>query len=424
MGSPRDAALERACAIVARKDVQPLRRALFARKAQRDAAIRAALAVWARLPTREARVAFVSLYGAHAHAQVRWPARDALVLAVHAYRNEERQLRALAALDPRLDVASITLATPRASALARGALAIRRARSVLASYADGDFLVAARVAATAGSFLRMDEALARSTARAVWVSSDGNPYAVALARAAASRGIRTCFVTHGHVAEGPEPLDFDLAILDGEVVREVYARSGPIRGRVVLRGTEGAARPMCVTRLEGGIETLGVLASILVDYARLGDTIRRLRESLRPRRVLLRLHPNLEMRDPHWRRALASPDVVVSDGGRTLEEDLDASDLVVAGNSSVHLGALKRGVPSAYDPRLDDAPDDYYRFVEMGIVPRLASELSPSASCASLRAFFEDPQWAARFARFDAGYLDPEARAREVREALRELVRA
>ena len=63
-------------------------------------------------------------------------------------------------------------------------------------------------------------------------------------------------MTHGHVAEGPPALDFDLCLLDGPVVRDVYARAGPIRGRVTFKGSEGTVRRMDASRLRRGVKTL------------------------------------------------------------------------------------------------------------------------------------------------------------------------
>lgn len=417
------AALERACGIVALKDTQPLRRALFRRKTERSVAVQAALATWRVLGTGRRARAFVGAYGAQSFWGVRAPERDASVWTLAQYANERRQLEALEALVPEQDVARLelepALIVPRAD---RPSIAMRRvARALLADYvARGDFLVAARVASTLGYFLRMFPMLARSRARAVWVSSDANPYAVALTAAARAHGLRTCFVTHGHVAEGPPALDFDLAIVDGPAVRDVYARAGTIRAHVVFRGSEGEVRPMQTAELRRHVETLGVFTSILVSWPAVGRAIARLRAVHAPRRVLLRLHPNREMRDRDWAAHLDLSGVEVSDGDRSIEEDASRCALVAAGSSSVHLSVLKLGVPSLYVRDLDELDDDYYRFVQLGILPR-ATDAGPSRE--QIAAFYEDTGWPARFAHFDAAYPDRQAACdADVRRALLALV--
>lgn len=416
-----DPELSRACEIVAAKDSQPLRRALFAKLASRTPALRAALAAWEHLGTGRRAAAFVSPLALACWLEVPAPKRDADLLAAWKYENERRQIAALAALAPALTIESLAL-RPGAAAGALGTPSWEpRADWALlrAHCAGGDFLVAARVACTIGYYRRMLPLLARSRARAVIVSSDANPYAMALVAAARRLGKRTCFVTHGHVAEGPPPLDFDLSLLDGPAARAVYERAGPVRGKVVFKGAEGAARPMDTSRLARGVRTLGVVLSILVDFRRVGRALDRLRAELRPERVVLRLHPNRTMRDPDWARHVDLTGVRVSDGARPLGEDAGACDLVVAGNTSAHLTVLKLGVPSAYLAGLDEMGDDYYGFLREGLVAPFTTDVR------ALAAFYDDPGWGARFARFDAGYPDRQAECdRRVAAALRALAGA
>lgn len=396
-----DRELERACAIVAFKDAQPLRRALFAKLASRRPMIRAALAVWERLGASPAATAFVSALAAKAFLEVRFPA-DGRVLAVSAYPNEARQFRALQALDPTLSIKAITLdpAAIRAGAPVPPLSDSSEAWSLVHRYArQGDFLVAARVASTVGYYLRMRRDLERSRARVVLVSSDTNPYAVALAGAARALRRKTCFVTHGHVAEGPPALDFDLSLLDGPAVLAVYERAGPVRGEVVYKGAEGATRPMDTSGLKRGVRTLGVFVSILVDWRRLGPRIAELRRVFRPESVLLRLHPNPDMRAGDWSDHVDLGGVQISEGDRAITDDAGLCDLVAAGNSSAHLSVLKYGVPTIYVPGLDEAGEDYYGFVSDGL-------LTASVEPREIAAFYEEPGWARRFARFDAGWPD------------------
>lgn len=417
-----DPALARACAIVAYKDAQPLRRALFARKAALSPAVRAVLATWARLRGTRAASAFVGAYGAKSFAEVRLPARDGALWSIAEYANEARQIDGLAALVPEIRIARVTLGLAGRGALrALRALDLAPARALLDRYVrEGDFLIAARVASTIGYYARILPALRRSRARAVVVSSDTNPSALALVYAAKHLGLRTCFVAHGHVAEGPPPLAFDLAILDGPAVRDVYARAGAIEGEVVYRGVEGRSLPLRTAALRRGVGTLGVFLSILFDPVALARRIAELRAALAPRGMLIRLHPNRQMRDPDWARGLDLDGVVVSDGARSIERDCAECDLVACGSSSAHLSALKLGVPTIYVPGLDDVADDYYAFVARGVVPRF--EAGSLADVGALASFFDDPAWGGRFRAFDAAYpsRQPECDA-DVRRALEAL---
>jgi hypothetical protein len=414
MSAAPDPALERACRIVAEKDAQPLRRALFARKAALTPAIRAALATWRRIEGTPAATAFVAAYGARAYADVRLPMHDGAIWTMHEYDNEARQLDALAALVPQIEMARVTIGARTVDVVPIGEL--RGALDLLDRYARrADFLIAARVAATIGYYLRLVPALARSRARAVIVSSDTNPSAVALVHAARRLDRRTCFVTHGFVAESPPALAFDLSILDGAAVRDVYTRAGAIDGEVVYRGVEGRSLPLRLAGMHDRGGTLGIFLSILFDPSSVARQIERLRSALHPDRLLVRLHPNRAMRDPRWSRALDLREVLVSDGARSIEQDCATCDLVACGSSSAHLSALKLGVPTIYAEGLDEVGDDYYGFVARRIVPRL----SPQTSRASIASFYAEPDWPGRFAYFDAAYPDRQRECdAEVRRAL------
>lgn len=417
-----DQHLLRACEIVAQKDTQPLRRALFEQLSSRTPALRAARAVWERLGPGGLGAAFVGTLALERVLEVRFPGQDADLLAVGKYENERRQFAALGALDPTLHVSAIALRPSINGGPPRlDASVLREGWSAIRDYANGgDFLVAARVAETVGYYLAMLPQLARHRAPAVLVSSDTNPYATAFVHAARRLGRKTCFVTHGHVAEGPPPLDFDVSLLDGPAVRDVYQRAGPIRGAVVFKGSEGVVAPMDASRLADGAKTLGVVLSILVDWRRVATLVRRLQTELRPKRTVVRLHPNRTLRDPRWAEAFDPATVRVSMGQNTLVDDVAGCQLVVAGNTSAHLTVLKAGIPTVYLPGVDEIGEDYYGFVRDGIV---AAANDGSIDIAEIRRFYDDPGWPARFARFDAGYPDRQAACdRAVVEALRGLV--
>lgn len=413
--------LSRACEIVARKDAQPLRRALFEQLSDRTRAVRAARTAWEHLGNGRRAAAFVSALAVKSYLEVRFPTEDADVLAIWKYENERRQIAALQALDPTLRIANIEIAPSIGLGNATPAGAPWAAAwEVLRTHASrGDFLIAARVAETVGYYLRMLAELARQPASAVLVSSDTNPYARALVHAARRLGKRTCFVTHGHVAEGPPPLDFDLSILDGDAVRDVYERAGPVRGAVVFKGSEGVARPMDTTRLADGTRTLGIVLSILVDWRNVGRLLTRWRDTLGPERIVLRLHPNVTMRDPRWADRIDLDRVHVSLGERPLAEDVLDCDLVLAGNTSAHLTVLKLGVPTAYVQELDEVGADYYGFVRDRIVAPVDAR---AIALPVIARFYSDPEWPSRFARYDAGYPDSQRACDEaVIRALHEL---
>jgi hypothetical protein len=399
-------ALARGLGAVIDKDSTPYRQSLFDRLTQQRPTIRFARAAHRRLPRLLAQ-RLPELYGWAAAATTAPPAGKGDIITAARYRNEQRQFS---------EVASASGLGRVPVPLGRDGLAAGSWRGMLGVLADSesrrrmrrevgrqdDFLVACRVAETVGCWLRLRGRLAKSGARIALVSSDTNPYAVALMAAAREEGIAVVYINHGHLPAEVPPLDVDLAIFDGEALHDLYRRVGDCAAEVVYRGSEGRYRPMRTGGLSGS-PRIGVFCSLSVDWPVLGARIEELRRCLRARSLLIRLHPNRAMRDPAWRKHLRlRAGDEVSDGGTVLLEDAAACDLVVVGNSSSHLSVLKHGVPSLQVPGLDLIPHDQYGFVRDRIVLWTDSGDLPTA--AQIASFYDDPDWGRRFARYDAAY--------------------
>lgn len=422
-------ALARAVAVVAFKDAQPFRQSVFDYLAGHSRTVQLSRGLYRRLPLPASTV-MVGGYGILSFLAVRLPG-EGRVVAVGAYRNEHRQFdeleRILGERIGRVDLASAGALSPASWAalvrvLRRHGPLLRAAVEELgaADRAHRDFLVGARVAATTGHFLRFWDAWEQQPPAVVLVSSDSNPYAMGATEAAHARGIPTVYITHGHIPDGPPELDVDLSIVDGPAVLRVYDESQGRRGAAVFKGAEGAHRPLQTAGLRSGEPlTVGLFGSLIVDWDVLRDTLDRLVATLRPARLLLRLHPNQTIRDPRAlerlgldRPALAGV-VEVSDGATVLTDDAARCDLVVVGESSAHLTLLKFGVPTVHVPGLDLVPRDFYRFLVERMV--CAFDTVEAVDPLVVADFYEDPDWPRRFRGFDASYgrgsLDEEVRA-------------
>lgn len=421
-----------ACDVVVAKDRGAFRRAVFGDLVRQHVSVRAARAVYGALGAGWPRTLFVAAYGLASFVSAALPRTRRPVVAVAAYANERRQIDDVARwiggdLVARSDLGPRAAASPRSwTALARALASPERLGSflrVVRRYDRGDFLTACRAASTAGYYLRFERELPETGARAVLVSSDSNPYAMALIAAARRHGAKTLYVNHGHVPDGPPRLDFDLSLLDGPALLDVYRRSAGASGRVVFKGVEGEYRRLDTKALRSGAPLrLGIFTSLIVDWEAFGRRFAELQRALRPARVLLRLHPNDVIRD---RRALAHvgawANLDVSLGERVLTHDAARCDLVLVGNSSCHLTVLKYGVPSAYVRDLDIVPHDFYGFLRQRIVP--AFDHPDDVDVARIADFYEDADWVRRFRELDATYgEDPEEVHRRVARAVREVV--
>lgn len=428
--------LRRALDVVAFKDAQPFRQKVFDYLSGHRGSVRLARRGYEALragPLADLPLStlFVGAYGLRAFLCLELPRGHRLV-ALGEYRNEERQFHWLEEVlgEPigRARVDSALLWSPASLRALRRLLEQDRALLVLAATEvraldrrHGDFLVGARVAAAAGVYLRTTQALREHDLVAVLVSSDSNPLAMGAAWAARDEGRRTLYVNHGHIPADPPHLDFDLSILDGPALLQVYQDSQGQRGAVVYKGAEGEVRPMHTRGLRADRPlVLGIFMSLIVDWAAFASLFEAIRRVLRPERIILRLHPNETIRDPHALDHLDLDEhVEISLGEAVLTVEAARCDLVLVGNSSAHLTLLRYGVPTAYLPGLDIVPHDFYRFLELGIVP--AFERVEDVDRHAIAAFFEDPAWVERFRHFDPSYPDGSC-APAVRRAMLEVL--
>ena len=407
--------LLRTLKIVAAKDSGAFRQAVFADLAKHNRAVQAALFVHRMLGRGVLSSLFVSSYGLKSFLAVKIPAGAAPIWSAAAYRNERRQFAWLDTLlkpGSRADVDISTRALASVDALRALAAAVTHPDDLRRSFRiiqridqDGDFLVSCRVASALGYFVRFSMELEQRQPKAVLVSTDSNPYGLGLAFAAKQRGLPAFYIPHGHIPDGPPRLHFDLSLLDGEALRQLYEESGPIAGDVAFKGCEGERRPMQAERLRRRPPSVGIFLSLVTDWPRLGRLIADLQRTLQPRQLLIRLHPNELVRPPdavtHFGRW---DNLVISYGEQVLLADAEQCDFVLAGNSSCHLTLLKYGIPTVYVEGMDDVPRDFYRFLRHRIVPEY--DRVDQIDLDGLAAFYEDPDWMRRFGFFDASYLD------------------
>ena len=408
-----DTALKAAVSIVAQKDSGRFRQQVFSELAGRRLTIRCICGLHRILGTGVLSTLLVSLYGVHSYLSVPRQSGTVPIVGVYAYRNEHRQFEYVRRCLRGLALGLFKLSKWRPFNPLHGLVflwslrhwgLVRRSYRLIASHnAEGDFLVACRVASTVGFYLRFKTLLKECEPKAVLVSSDSNPYAMGLVYAARQAGLKTIYINHGHIPDQPPVLDFDLSILDGEALLDVYRAVGEVRGDVVFKGVEGIYRELDLGKLETSRPTVGIFTSLVMDWDRFRDLVESVRERLNPSQILIRFHPNRVIRE--WaavRWAVRQPDVRVSMGEKVLLQDAKLCDVVLAGNSSCHLSLLRYGVPTFYVAGLDQVPHDFYRFLELGIVP--AFDKVEAVDLPKLATFYGDPQWSERFTFFDAGY--------------------
>ncbi len=257
--------------------------------------------------------------------------------------------------------------------------------------------------------------------RLALMSSHSNPHGIAFNLAARRCGVPVVLVTHGMPVRPVAPLSYDLAVVHCEAARRTYEEEGCRMGRVLVQGRRQHHAPMPDAPLTARL-AVGVFLCKDVNEERLRALVERLLADTRVSRVLIRPHPkNLWRGLKDWVASRGEPRLSLSSGG-TVFEDIKASDVVLAGNSSVLAEALTAGRPAAYVHGIDHGSDDLHAFVARGLVYEYAAErgLDPDA----MQRFYLRPDWPAALRLFANVCEDEETIALRTRDALCEIALA
>jgi hypothetical protein len=157
-----------------------------------------------------------------------------------------------------------------------------------------------------------------------------------------------------------------------------------------------------------------------VNEERLRSLVERLLGYPRVSRILVRPHPtNLWTGLDAWIAARNDRRLQRASGGSVFR-DLEASDIVLAGNSSVLVEAVTAGRPSGYVSDLDYGSPDLHEFVARGLIYPIDDELSFDPD-AMLR-FYQRPGWTDALRFFANIDEDENSVAARVAAAMRELL--
>ena len=190
-------------------------------------------------------------------------------------------------------------------------------------------------------------------------------------------------------------------------------------GRVLVHGRKQHYLPMTSGPLPARL-AVGVFLCKDVNEGRLCALIESLLADSRVLRVLVRPHPkNLWRGLEAWVASRGEPRLGLSQGS-TVFEDIAASHVILAGNSSVLAEALTAGRPAADVPGIAHGAEDLNGFVARGLVYLYRDErgLEPDV----MQSFYLRPDWPAALQFFANVREDEAAVASQTRDALREVV--
>lgn len=336
--------------------------------------------------------------------------------------NERREVEQLLRLLPEVEWTEWQLRRrPEAAALCalkglRPASVCRAYRLARRLHRRYEFFKVLRVVELLGYYTRYLALFRGGRFRLALMSSHSNPHGVAFNLAARRCGVPVVLVTHGMPVRPVAPLAYELALVHCEAARQTYEEEGCRIERVLVHGRRQHHTPMPEEPLPARL-SVGLFLCKDVNEGRLRTLVERLLADPRVSRVLVRPHPkNLWRGLREWVESCREPRLSLGAGG-TVFEDIAASDVVLAGNSSVLAEALTAGRPAAYVRGLDHGPYDLHTFVARGLACEYddARGLDPDA----LQSFYLRADWTTVLRLFADVGEDAASVTARMRDALR-----
>lgn len=335
------------------------------------------------------------------------PAEEAHAVSITNFGNERHAADRLATLVP--DVRFLALSLSRGHFVGRGQLraafhllrATPRLWRFLARLARAhDFMPAARIASALAFYIRFSRLFAEYRGlNAAAVASNYSPEALGLAAAAHRNGRRVVYVNHAPVPLNGAPVPpvlADCAVLYGEAVRQIYERRSRCTAEIALVGQPWLSRPM---QWRDEVRTVGIFLTALTRTEAVAELVSAIRASSPDVRILIRNHPVALLRSDFSELRDGNLQITI---GTPLDDEIEACDLVVCGNSGVAMNVLSGGRPVAYLDSLDGLNFDYNGFVESGLVCHVAGWSNDLYN--RLKRFYFNPKWQSVMRSYDASY--------------------
>jgi hypothetical protein len=281
-----------------------------------------------------------------------------------------------------------------------------------------EFFQALRAVELVGYYMRYLAIFQRGRFGLAVTSNHSNPHGIAFNLAARKCGVPVVLITHGMPVRPVARLSYDLAVVHCEAARETYLEEGCRINRLLTHGRRQDYTPMPPGPLPERLR-VGVFLCKDVNQERLRALLERLLGHPRVAQILVRPHPkNLWVGLEGWIASRNDPRLSPSLAGPALL-DLEASDVVFAGNSSVLVEAVTAGRPAGYVPGLDYGPPDLHAFVARGLIYPADDgfDFDPEA----MLRFYQRPGWPTVLRRFANIDEDAAAVAARLGSALREL---
>ena len=192
----------------------------------------------------------------------------------------------------------------------------------------------------------------------------------ALLLAAKQRKIPTIYLQHASVTRNFPPLKFDLSLLEGQDTYDKYKAIGPIEGTIKLIGMPKFDGYEAYRNQSSNITRIGICSKTIDHKEDIYQLIQFISTNFPSIIVTYRGHPRDE------RSLKFSKHIQVSDAKKEMIFDfLKQQDLIIAGDTSLHLEATMLNIRSVYyEITPTEGFNDEYGYVKNNLIEEISNE--------------------------------------------------
>jgi len=207
-------------------------------------------------------------------------------------------------------------------------------------------------------------ALKRYKPKKIVFVNDHLPYHVALKKAANELKISTYYLQHACVGKSMPPLDFTVSFLDGQDAYDKYKYIGEINGKVELIGAIRFNELDFNINNNKNVKNIGIALNAYDDIKDAIVLLDHLFSNFPKIKLIIRMHPGDDREFIYNKNKIYFSDSKKED----VLSFLSNIDMLVAGDSSIHLEATMCNVVPVYYKISKNEIFDIYEFVKNGLV--------------------------------------------------------
>ncbi|WP_421808356.1 hypothetical protein [Flagellimonas sp.] len=244
-----------------------------------------------------------------------------------------------------------------------------------------------------GSYEESKRLIKKSTPKGIVFTNDHLVESRSMLLAAKKLGVPTYYIPHASISSFFPPLQFDYALLDGQDTLDKYRSCGVVDSKVELLGMPKFDKYVNNENTNDTVGSIGIAYNMIDEIDDVVALTKKIAESFPEISITLRPHPG------DSRKLDAVPkNVKVSDSKKEVAFSfLNKIDLLIAGESSIHLEAVLYNVYPLYFCFTAHNRYDYYGYIKNGLVENLDSQTALLDKISELQHFKPDIRTRAKY---------------------------